>query len=232
MNQCLIRCFDSSYMRYDSSYGGSLNYQIPPFGDSYRPDRDRDMPPSPSSHLPYYERDRLDDRDFYRRVTNTNNDYDNRYRNTPSNSTMVNNNNASSSNPVTTNTTTTNNNNNNAVNNNTATPIRTGPLNRPSWSSNKERMLDRDRPEHISTNLDIRSGRTSPVTPKERSAEIVKPEDKKEEIEAEQGNFIFSGFSSCSLSTHFSFCSKQVNGYRRSYDRSERYEIQHSVREG
>ncbi|OBZ90590.1 hypothetical protein A0J61_01370 [Choanephora cucurbitarum] len=176
------------YMRYDSSYGGSLNYQIPPFGDSYRPDRDRDMPPSPSSHLPYYERDRLDDRDFYRRVTNTNNDYDNRYRNTPSNSTMVNNNNASSSNPVTTNTTTTNNNNNNAVNNNTATPIRTGPLNRPSWSSNKERMLDRDRPERISTNLDIRSGRTSPVTPKERSAETVKPEDKKEEIEAEQLN--------------------------------------------
>lgn len=43
----------------------------PPFGgaDSYRPDRDRDreMPPSPNSHIPYYERDRLDDRDrdFY-----------------------------------------------------------------------------------------------------------------------------------------------------------------------
>ncbi|KAI9319191.1 hypothetical protein BX666DRAFT_2025513 [Dichotomocladium elegans] len=41
----------------------------PPFGgDSYRPDRDRDrdIPPSPSAPHPYYDRERLDDRDFYR----------------------------------------------------------------------------------------------------------------------------------------------------------------------
>ncbi|KAI8885710.1 hypothetical protein K501DRAFT_245411 [Backusella circina FSU 941] len=69
------------YMRYDSGYGAppSMNYQMPPFGgDSYRPDRE--MPPSPSSHIPYYERDRMDDRDFYRGPVRTGpNDYD-RYR--------------------------------------------------------------------------------------------------------------------------------------------------------
>ncbi|KAG0184812.1 hypothetical protein DFQ28_010432 [Apophysomyces sp. BC1034] len=67
-------------LRYDSpAYGApppppppphSLAYPPPPFGgDSYRPDRDRDrdMPPSPGGpHVSYYERDRLDDRDFYR----------------------------------------------------------------------------------------------------------------------------------------------------------------------
>ncbi|KAI8087918.1 uncharacterized protein B0P05DRAFT_584621 [Gilbertella persicaria] len=123
------------YMRYESSSYGSMNYQMPPFGDSYRPDRD--MPPSPS--VPYYERDRLDDRDFYRRSNGASNDYD-RYRTTPGN------------NP-------------------------TRHVSRPSWSSNKERMLDRDRPERI----DIRSGRTSPI--KERSE--TKPEEKKEETESE-----------------------------------------------
>jgi hypothetical protein len=56
-----------------------MNYQMPPFGgDSYRPDRE--MPPSPSAHLPYYERERLDDRDFYRGPARGGpNDYD-RYR--------------------------------------------------------------------------------------------------------------------------------------------------------
>ena len=51
-------------MRYgSSSYGAPPpNYAKTPFGgDSYRPDRDRD----PSPNMPYYERDRLDDRDFY-----------------------------------------------------------------------------------------------------------------------------------------------------------------------
>lgn len=59
-------------IRYDSSSYGApppppMNYQAPPFnGDSYRPDRDRDRDMPPSPNIPYYERDRLDDRDFYR----------------------------------------------------------------------------------------------------------------------------------------------------------------------
>lgn len=70
----------SSYirdLRYDSSSYGApppppMNYQIPPFnGDSYRPDRDRDRDMPPSPNIPYYERDRLDDRDFYRPGRNT-----------------------------------------------------------------------------------------------------------------------------------------------------------------
>lgn len=56
-------------MRYESS-----GYGMPPFGnDSYR--GDRDLLPSPG--IPYYERDRLDDRDYYRRPPPS--DYD-RYR--------------------------------------------------------------------------------------------------------------------------------------------------------
>ena len=67
-------------MRYDNSgYGPppplappSLSMSYAPFGgDSYRPDRDRDrdMPPSPGGpHLSYYDRDRMDDREFYRHV--------------------------------------------------------------------------------------------------------------------------------------------------------------------
>ncbi|KAI9255018.1 hypothetical protein EDC94DRAFT_678762 [Helicostylum pulchrum] len=64
-------------LRYEpSSYGGPppppMNYQIPPFGgDSYRPDRDRDREMPPSPNIPYYERDRLEDRDFYRAGRNS-----------------------------------------------------------------------------------------------------------------------------------------------------------------
>lgn len=64
-------------LRYESSsYGGPppppMNYQIPPFGgDSYRPDRDRDRDMPPSPNIPYYERDRLEDRDFYRTGRNS-----------------------------------------------------------------------------------------------------------------------------------------------------------------
>lgn len=201
-------------MRYDSSYGGPLNYQIPPFGDSYRPDRDRDMPPSPSSHLPYYERDRLDDRDFYRRVSNTNSDYDSRYRNAPSSNT-------SNTTTATINTNTTSPVTSiNATNNSTNIPIRSGPSNKPSWSANKERLLDRDRPERISTNFDVQSGKTSPTTPKERSAEVVKLEDKKEEIEPEQCNFLCNFFllllfyNSIFTFFFYIFYSRWVNGYR------------------
>ncbi|KAI8149349.1 hypothetical protein BJV82DRAFT_708241 [Fennellomyces sp. T-0311] len=72
---------DSYMMRYDApAYGAppppmppslSMSYPPPFGGDSYRPDRDRDrdMPPSPGGpHLPYYDRDRMDERDFYRHV--------------------------------------------------------------------------------------------------------------------------------------------------------------------
>ncbi|KAI9259314.1 hypothetical protein BY458DRAFT_588500 [Sporodiniella umbellata] len=63
------RDYDRRYMRYDTP-----GYGPPPFsGDSYR--NDRDLPPSPG--IPYYERDRLDDRDYYRRPPPS--DYD-RYR--------------------------------------------------------------------------------------------------------------------------------------------------------
>ncbi|ORE10190.1 hypothetical protein BCV72DRAFT_221945 [Rhizopus microsporus var. microsporus] len=69
------RGYDRRYMRYESS-----GYGMPPFGsDSYR--GDRDLLPSPG--IPYYERDRLDDRDYYRRPPPS--DYD-RYR--PSSSNM------------------------------------------------------------------------------------------------------------------------------------------------
>lgn len=63
-----------SYMRYDPpTYSPVPPLSIPPYpsfgGDSYRPDRnrDRDIPPSPAGpHVPYYDRDRMDDRDYYR----------------------------------------------------------------------------------------------------------------------------------------------------------------------
>lgn len=161
------------YMRYEpSSYGPpslSSNYQMSPFGggDSYRPDRDRDrdMPPSPGGHLSYYERDRLDDRDYYGRgpprggsgnVTGgPMSDYD-RYR------------------------------------------VGSG-RGRPTWGpkdDSNRRLLDRDRPERISTNNadTTRSGKTSPTsysatsTPtKERlpipaAFDIVKPDESKKEV--------------------------------------------------
>lgn len=132
-------------MRYESSSYGppslSSNYQMSPFGggDSYRPDRDRDrdVPPSPGGHLAYYERDRLDDRDYYGRGPSRNSggnsgiaggpmsDYD-RYR-------------AGSG------------------------------RGRPTWGpkdDSNRRLLDRDRPERITTsNMDMtRSGRTSPTS--------------------------------------------------------------------
>ncbi|KAI7879131.1 hypothetical protein K492DRAFT_164104 [Lichtheimia hyalospora FSU 10163] len=91
---------DNYMMRYDSSgYGGSSGGNNnssgggpppsygPPFGgDSYRPDRDnrdRGIPSSPAStsgpsHL-HYDRDRLDDRDFYRHSARNTMDSD-RYR--------------------------------------------------------------------------------------------------------------------------------------------------------
>ncbi|KAG1632755.1 hypothetical protein G6F44_010625 [Rhizopus delemar] len=63
------RDYDRRYMRYDAPA-----YGPPPFsGEPYR--SDRDLPPSPG--IPYYERDRLDDRDYYRRPPPS--DYD-RYR--------------------------------------------------------------------------------------------------------------------------------------------------------
>jgi hypothetical protein len=148
-------------MRYESSSYGAPppNYQMPPYGgDSYRPERDRDreMPPSPSSHLPYYERDRLDDRDYYSRGPRSSGssgpmDYD-RYRSSG--------------------------------------------RGRPIWGPNKlddnRRMMDRDRPERITTNVEIRSGRTSPTSAttttanypnKDRPSEVLKSDDKKEELE-------------------------------------------------
>lgn len=86
-------------MRYDSSgYGGGSSGNNssaaggpppppssygPPFGgDSYRPDRDnrdRGLPSSPASASGYYDRDRLDDRDFYRHSARNTMDSD-RYR--------------------------------------------------------------------------------------------------------------------------------------------------------
>ncbi|KAI8635968.1 hypothetical protein BD408DRAFT_426894 [Parasitella parasitica] len=153
-------------MRYEpSGYGvPPPNYQMPPYGgDSYRPerDRDRDIPPSPSSHLSYYERDRLDDRDYYSRgprssISSGPIDYD-RYRSSG--------------------------------------------RRRPSWGSNKiddgRRTMDRDRPERISTNVEIRSGKTSPSSAtttttvnaapiypnKDRLSETPKVDDKKEASE-------------------------------------------------
>lgn len=89
--------YSSYMMRYDSSgYGGSSSSNTsssggppppsygPPFGgDSYRPDRDnrdRGIPSSPASTSGlYYDRDRLDDRDFYRHSTRNTMDSD-RYR--------------------------------------------------------------------------------------------------------------------------------------------------------
>lgn len=61
-------------MRYDPPpYGPVPPLSMPPYpsfgGDSYRPDRsrDRDIPASPGGpHAPYYDRDRMDDRDYYR----------------------------------------------------------------------------------------------------------------------------------------------------------------------
>ncbi|CAO3606804.1 unnamed protein product [Mucor fragilis] len=156
-------------MRYESSgYGAPPpNYQMAPYGgDSYRPerDRDRDIPPSPSSHLPYYERDRLDDRDYYNRGPRISGpsssiDYD-RYRSSG--------------------------------------------RSRPSWGPSKmddsRRMMDRDRPERISTNVEVRSGRTSPTSAtastaaaavavanpsvtKDRTSDVPKVDDKKKELE-------------------------------------------------
>ncbi|KAI9493782.1 hypothetical protein BDB00DRAFT_354589 [Zychaea mexicana] len=91
---------DSYMMRYDNpAYGPppplappSLSMSYPPSfgGDSYRPDRDRDrdMPPSPGGpHLPYYDRDRMDDRDFYRHVPRNGPPMDSdRYRGRPARS--------------------------------------------------------------------------------------------------------------------------------------------------
>lgn len=91
--------FISYMMRYDSSgYGGGSSGNNssgpggpppppssygPPFGgDSYRPDRDnrdRGLPSSPASASGYYDRDRLDDRDFYRHSARNAMDSD-RYR--------------------------------------------------------------------------------------------------------------------------------------------------------
>lgn len=179
----LIQWLFSSYMRdmrYESSgYGAPPpNYQMAPYGgDSYRPerDRDRDIPPSPSSHLPYYERDRLDDRDYYNRGPRISGpsssiDYD-RYRSSG--------------------------------------------RSRPSWGPSKmddsRRMMDRDRPERISTNVEVRSGRTSPTSAtastaaaavavanpsvtKDRTSDVPKVDDKKKELEprtsVESSNFL------------------------------------------
>ncbi|KAI9475880.1 MAG: hypothetical protein EXX96DRAFT_574994 [Benjaminiella poitrasii] len=153
------------YMRYESSgYGAPpllSTYQMPPYGgDSYRPDRDRDrdMPTSPSSYIPYYERDRLDDRDYYRGSRSSGSggplsDYD-RYRGMG----------------------------------------RSG-SNRPNWGPSKledsRRMLDRDRPERItSTNPELRSGKTSPTPAtypiKDRNSDntTVKYDSKKSDTES------------------------------------------------
>lgn len=165
-------------LRYDSSSYGAppppppMNYQIPPFnGDSYRPDRDRDRDMPPSPNIPYYERDRLDDRDFYRPGRN----------NTAPNSSGSNSNNNNNN---------TNNNNNSGSSSNSIPDYdryRARPV-RPNWtntatntnkaddSPSSSRRLDRDRPERIMTDTTAPSSeRTSPVKDQE------KPLEKKED---------------------------------------------------
>lgn len=172
-----------SYMRdlrYDSpSYGAPpppppMNYQIPPFnGDSYRPDRDRDRDMPPSPNIPYYERERLDDRDFYRPGRN-NTAPNNNNNNTSSNNNINNSNNSSSSIPD--------------YDRYRARPVR------PNWTSPaatttkrddsppSSRRLDRDRPERIITDTTTSSERTSPVKEQEKALEKKEDQASAEEL--------------------------------------------------
>lgn len=150
---CFINNTHFRYMRYEpSSYGGPPPPSYQPYGgDSYRPDRDRDrdMPPSPGGHIPYYERERIDDRDYYRGPRSNIGpipDYD-RYR-------------RSSGRPW-------------------------GPS---KISEDRRNLPERERPERIQTNLEIRSGRTSP------SSYSAKDHDKKPDLEQQKPEKSTSNF--------------------------------------